>query len=163
MEIACNFVIAIWSFISGTNLDARLENKNGTATQYLQICDGISTNRLLKQKAKKRRRGEARQWQTGKTVFRLVFTHLPGTFTIIKMEEIKLAIFMLLDLGRLPQYLIKSRLILLPALSQKCVLWHPCNTISYFNFSSCQVLFLCYDGWRNIGLERATKQFYKIL
>nr|XP_020633816.1 zinc finger protein 711 isoform X5 [Pogona vitticeps] len=48
----------------GANLDARLENKNGNATQYLQICDSISTNRLLKQKAKKRRRGEARQWQT---------------------------------------------------------------------------------------------------
>ncbi|KAJ6663283.1 hypothetical protein lerEdw1_010419 [Lerista edwardsae] len=48
----------------GTNLDARLENKNGNTTQYLQICDSISTNRLLKQKAKKRRRGEARQWQT---------------------------------------------------------------------------------------------------
>ncbi|XP_060612268.1 zinc finger protein 711 isoform X3 [Anolis sagrei] len=49
---------------SGTNLEARLENKNGNATQYLQICDSISTNRLLKQKAKRRRRGEARQWQT---------------------------------------------------------------------------------------------------
>ncbi|XP_060106155.1 zinc finger protein 711 isoform X3 [Heteronotia binoei] len=48
----------------GTNLEARLENKNGNATQFLQICDSISTNRLLKQKAKKRRRGEARQWQT---------------------------------------------------------------------------------------------------
>ncbi|XP_032992864.1 zinc finger protein 711-like isoform X5 [Lacerta agilis] len=48
----------------GPNLDARLESKNGNATQYLQICDSISTNRLLKQKAKKRRRGEARQWQT---------------------------------------------------------------------------------------------------
>lgn len=49
---------------AGTNLEARLENKNGNATQYLQICDSISPNRLLKQKAKKRRRGEARQWQT---------------------------------------------------------------------------------------------------
>ncbi|XP_077164565.1 zinc finger protein 711 isoform X4 [Paroedura picta] len=48
----------------GTNLEARLENKNGNATQFLQICDSISTNRLLKPKAKKRRRGEARQWQT---------------------------------------------------------------------------------------------------
>ncbi|XP_025026013.1 zinc finger protein 711 isoform X2 [Python bivittatus] len=48
----------------GTNLDARLENKNGNTTQYLQICDSINTNRLLKQKTKKRRRGEARQWQT---------------------------------------------------------------------------------------------------
>jgi len=47
-------------------LDTRLENKNGNATQYLQICDSISTNRVLKQKTKKRRRGEARQWQTGK-------------------------------------------------------------------------------------------------
>ncbi|XP_028923656.1 zinc finger protein 711 isoform X2 [Ornithorhynchus anatinus] len=49
---------------SGNNLDTRLENKNGTATQYLQICDSINANRALKQKAKKRRRGEARQWQT---------------------------------------------------------------------------------------------------
>ncbi|XP_070615853.1 zinc finger protein 711 isoform X3 [Erythrolamprus reginae] len=48
----------------GTNLDARLENKNGNTTQYLQICDSINTNRLLKQKTKRRRRGEARQWQT---------------------------------------------------------------------------------------------------
>ncbi|XP_048370214.1 zinc finger protein 711 isoform X5 [Sphaerodactylus townsendi] len=48
----------------GANLEARLENKNGNATQFLQICDSLSTNRLLKQKAKRRRRGEARQWQT---------------------------------------------------------------------------------------------------
>nr|XP_056715225.1 zinc finger protein 711 isoform X4 [Euleptes europaea] len=48
----------------GTNLEARLENKNGNATQFLQICDSITTNRLLKQKARKRRRGDARQWQT---------------------------------------------------------------------------------------------------
>ncbi|XP_040261779.1 zinc finger protein 711 isoform X1 [Bufo bufo] len=46
------------------NLEPRLENKNGTATQYLQICDSIATSRALKQKAKKRRRGDARQWQT---------------------------------------------------------------------------------------------------
>ncbi|TRZ06909.1 hypothetical protein HGM15179_020198, partial [Zosterops borbonicus] len=49
---------------SGNNLDTRLENKNGNATQYLQICGSISSNRVLKQKTKKRRRGEARQWQT---------------------------------------------------------------------------------------------------
>ncbi|XP_009870005.1 PREDICTED: zinc finger protein 711 isoform X2 [Apaloderma vittatum] len=49
---------------AGNNLDTRLENKNGNATQYLQICDSVSTNRVLKQKTKKRRRGEARQWQT---------------------------------------------------------------------------------------------------
>ncbi|CAJ0933721.1 unnamed protein product [Ranitomeya imitator] len=45
------------------NLEAR-QNKNGPATQYLQICDSIATSRALKQKAKKRRRGDARQWQT---------------------------------------------------------------------------------------------------
>ncbi|XP_077341157.1 zinc finger protein 711 [Lithobates pipiens] len=46
------------------NVESRLEKKNGTATQYLQICDSIATSRALKQKAKKRRRGDARQWQT---------------------------------------------------------------------------------------------------
>ncbi|KAM4695763.1 zinc finger protein 711 [Rhinophrynus dorsalis] len=49
---------------TGNNMEARVENKNGSATQYLQICDSIATNRALKQKAKKRRRGDARQWQT---------------------------------------------------------------------------------------------------
>ncbi|XP_068106142.1 zinc finger protein 711 isoform X1 [Hyperolius riggenbachi] len=46
------------------NVESRLETKNGAATQYLQICDSIATSRALKQKAKKRRRGDARQWQT---------------------------------------------------------------------------------------------------
>ena len=46
---------------AGNNLDTRLENKNGNATQYLQICDSISTNRVLKQKnqEKEERRGQA--------------------------------------------------------------------------------------------------------
>ncbi|XP_069068730.1 zinc finger protein 711 isoform X1 [Pleurodeles waltl] len=48
---------------SGSNMDSRIDNKNGSTAQYLQICD-ITTNRTFKQKAKKRRRGEARQWQT---------------------------------------------------------------------------------------------------
>jgi hypothetical protein len=47
-------------------LESTLENRSSTAAQYLQICDTINTNKVLKQKAKKRRRGEARQWQTGK-------------------------------------------------------------------------------------------------
>ncbi|EAW98565.1 zinc finger protein 6 (CMPX1), isoform CRA_c, partial [Homo sapiens] len=49
---------------SGNTLDSALESRSSTAAQYLQICDGINTNKVLKQKAKKRRRGETRQWQT---------------------------------------------------------------------------------------------------
>ncbi|XP_035144199.1 zinc finger protein 711 isoform X1 [Callithrix jacchus] len=49
---------------SGNNLDSPLESRSSTAAQYLQICDSINTNKVLKQKAKKRRRGETRQWQT---------------------------------------------------------------------------------------------------
>ncbi|XP_058568816.1 zinc finger protein 711 isoform X5 [Neofelis nebulosa] len=49
---------------SGNTLDSTLESRSSTATQYLQICDSINTNKVLKQKAKKRRRGETRQWQT---------------------------------------------------------------------------------------------------
>lgn len=53
-------------FFPGNTLDSTLENRSSTAAQYLQICDSINTNKVLKQKAKKRRRGEMRQWQTGK-------------------------------------------------------------------------------------------------
>ncbi|XP_023579556.1 zinc finger protein 711 isoform X2 [Octodon degus] len=49
---------------SGNPLDSTLENRSNTAAQYLQICDSINTNKILKQKAKKRRKGETRQWQT---------------------------------------------------------------------------------------------------
>ncbi|XP_041430909.1 zinc finger protein 711 isoform X2 [Xenopus laevis] len=49
---------------SGNNVESRLENKNSSATHYLQICDSIAANRALKQKARKRKRGDARQWQT---------------------------------------------------------------------------------------------------
>lgn len=55
-------------FFSGNTLDSTLENRSSTAAQYLQICDSVNTNKVLKQKAKKRRRGETRQWQTGKIV-----------------------------------------------------------------------------------------------
>uniref|UniRef100_H0VEP4 Zinc finger protein 711 n=1 Tax=Cavia porcellus TaxID=10141 RepID=H0VEP4_CAVPO len=49
---------------SGNPLDSTLENRSSTAAQYLQICDSINTNKILKQKTKKRRKGETRQWQT---------------------------------------------------------------------------------------------------
>ncbi|XP_043913070.1 zinc finger protein 711 isoform X2 [Protopterus annectens] len=59
------FVPVAWAAAAyGNNLDSRLENKNGTATQYLQICDNNAANRALKQKVKRKKRGEARQWQT---------------------------------------------------------------------------------------------------
>uniref|UniRef100_A0A6I8Q5Q1 Zinc finger protein 711 n=1 Tax=Xenopus tropicalis TaxID=8364 RepID=A0A6I8Q5Q1_XENTR len=58
------FVPVAWAAAYANNIESRLENKNSSATQYLQICDSIAANRALKQKAKKRKRGDARQWQT---------------------------------------------------------------------------------------------------
>uniref|UniRef100_A0A8C1J8F6 Zinc finger protein 711 n=1 Tax=Cyprinus carpio TaxID=7962 RepID=A0A8C1J8F6_CYPCA len=46
------------------DIRSSLESKNGAATPYLQISDSISTSRALKQKIKKKRRGETRQCQT---------------------------------------------------------------------------------------------------
>lgn len=46
-------------------MDTRLENKDGTSGQFLQICDSVNTNKALKQKSKRRKRGD-RLWQTGK-------------------------------------------------------------------------------------------------
>ncbi|CAH2314796.1 zinc finger 711 isoform X1 [Pelobates cultripes] len=62
--IAWILIYRIILLSAGSNIESRLENKTGAATQYLQICDSIATNRALKQKAKKRRRGDTRQWQT---------------------------------------------------------------------------------------------------
>ncbi|XP_051824491.1 zinc finger protein 711 isoform X3 [Antechinus flavipes] len=45
------------------NVDTRLENKDGTSGQFLQICDSVNTNKALKQKSKRRKRGD-RLWQT---------------------------------------------------------------------------------------------------
>ncbi|XP_074133992.1 zinc finger protein 711 isoform X3 [Sminthopsis crassicaudata] len=45
------------------NNDTRLENKDGTSGQFLQICDSVNTNKALKQKSKRRKRGD-RLWQT---------------------------------------------------------------------------------------------------
>ncbi|XP_072483272.1 zinc finger protein 711 isoform X19 [Notamacropus eugenii] len=47
-----------------SNLETRLENKDGTPAQYLQISDSLNSNKALKQKSKKRKRGESRLWQT---------------------------------------------------------------------------------------------------
>ncbi|XP_068963823.1 zinc finger protein 711 isoform X3 [Petaurus breviceps papuanus] len=49
---------------SGNNLETRLENKDGTSGQYLQICDSVNSSKALKQKSKRRKRGESRLWQT---------------------------------------------------------------------------------------------------
>ncbi|XP_031222989.1 zinc finger protein 711 isoform X2 [Mastomys coucha] len=49
---------------TGNTFDSAVENRSTTAAQYLQICDSMNTNKVLKQKVKKRRRGETRQWQT---------------------------------------------------------------------------------------------------
>ncbi|XP_068963824.1 zinc finger protein 711 isoform X4 [Petaurus breviceps papuanus] len=46
------------------NLETRLENKDGTSGQYLQICDSVNSSKALKQKSKRRKRGESRLWQT---------------------------------------------------------------------------------------------------
>ncbi|XP_072519474.1 zinc finger protein 711 isoform X2 [Salminus brasiliensis] len=59
-----NFVPVAWAAAYGNNLETRLESKNGAATPYLQITDNISTSRALKQKIKKKRKGETRQCQT---------------------------------------------------------------------------------------------------
>ncbi|XP_062331725.1 zinc finger protein 711-like isoform X2 [Osmerus eperlanus] len=45
----------------GNNPDAL---KNGAATPYLQIRESLAANRMLKQKTKKKKKGEARQFQT---------------------------------------------------------------------------------------------------
>ncbi|XP_007507473.1 zinc finger protein 711 isoform X2 [Monodelphis domestica] len=58
------FVPVAWAAAYGNNLDTRLENKDGTPAQYLQICDSVNTNKALKQKSKRRKRGESRLWQT---------------------------------------------------------------------------------------------------
>lgn len=54
-------------FTVGNNLESHLESKHGTTTPYLQISDSISTSRALKQRIKKKKKGETRQCQTGMT------------------------------------------------------------------------------------------------
>ncbi|XP_061104476.1 zinc finger protein 711-like isoform X2 [Conger conger] len=59
-----NFVSVAWAPAYGNSLESRLEGKNGAATQYLQITDSLCSSRALKQKAKKKKRGDARPCQT---------------------------------------------------------------------------------------------------
>lgn len=54
-------------FTLGNNLESHLESKHGASTPYLQISDSISTSRALKQRIKKKKKGETRQCQTGMT------------------------------------------------------------------------------------------------
>lgn len=49
----------------GNNTDV-VENRNGTASALLHIDETTGLGRLAKQKPKKRRRLESRQYQTGK-------------------------------------------------------------------------------------------------
>ncbi|XP_023689912.1 zinc finger protein 711-like isoform X1 [Paramormyrops kingsleyae] len=58
------FVPVAWAAAYGNSLEPRLENKNRPATQYLQICDSLSTGRALKQRTKKKKKGETRHCQT---------------------------------------------------------------------------------------------------
>lgn len=48
----------------GNNSDG-IENRNGTASALLHIDESASLSRLAKQKTKKRRRPDSRQYQTG--------------------------------------------------------------------------------------------------
>lgn len=42
--------------------------KNGVVTPFLQIREGLGPNRVLKPKAKKKRKGETRQCHTGMSI-----------------------------------------------------------------------------------------------
>lgn len=48
-----------WAAAYGNNLNARLENKNVSGT-YLKISDSLNTSKTLKQKVKKKKKGETR-------------------------------------------------------------------------------------------------------
>ncbi|XP_019901652.1 zinc finger protein 711 isoform X1 [Esox lucius] len=56
------FVPVSWAAAYGNSLDTV---KNGAPRPYLQNRDGAGTNRALKQKIKKKKKGETRQCQTG--------------------------------------------------------------------------------------------------
>lgn len=51
----------------GNNSDG-IENRNGTASALLHIDESAGLGRLAKQKPKKRRRPDSRQYQTGEGV-----------------------------------------------------------------------------------------------
>ncbi|XP_046906356.1 zinc finger protein 711-like [Hypomesus transpacificus] len=59
-----SFAPVAWAAAYGNGLESRLENKTSGGGHYLKISDSLSTSRALKQKIKKKRKGEARQCQT---------------------------------------------------------------------------------------------------
>ncbi|XP_061483317.1 zinc finger X-chromosomal protein isoform X2 [Rhineura floridana] len=58
-----SFMPIAWAAAYGNNTDA-VENRNGTASALLHIDESAALGRLAKQKPKKRRRLESRQYQT---------------------------------------------------------------------------------------------------
>ncbi|XP_040828458.1 zinc finger X-chromosomal protein-like isoform X4 [Ochotona curzoniae] len=57
------FLPVAWAAAYGNNSDG-IENRNGTASALLHIDESASLSRLAKQKTKKRRRPDSRQYQT---------------------------------------------------------------------------------------------------
>ncbi|XP_010891726.2 zinc finger protein 711 isoform X2 [Esox lucius] len=58
------FGTVAWAAAYGNSLDSKLENKNTTGAHYLKISDSLSISRAVKQKIKKKKKGETRQCQT---------------------------------------------------------------------------------------------------
>ncbi|XP_028816267.1 zinc finger protein 711 isoform X2 [Denticeps clupeoides] len=58
------FVSVAWAAAYGNNLEGRLPGKKSTVTPYLQISDNLTMSRMLKQKIRKKKKGETRQCQT---------------------------------------------------------------------------------------------------
>ncbi len=62
------FVNSVSNVCAGNTID---QVKNGAATSFLQIREGLGANRVLKPKAKKKKKGETRQCQTGMCVLHI--------------------------------------------------------------------------------------------
>lgn len=62
--------------------DATIEKvKNGLATPFLQIREGMGPNRVIKPKAKKKRKGDARQCQTGMCIMITITDYIPKFYS----------------------------------------------------------------------------------
>ncbi|NP_001081639.1 zinc finger Y-chromosomal protein 1 [Xenopus laevis] len=62
-ELSKTFMPVAWAAAYGNNTDG-IEHRNGTASALLHIDESDGLDRLTKQKLKKKRRGENRQYQT---------------------------------------------------------------------------------------------------
>ncbi|KAE8622469.1 hypothetical protein XENTR_v10005252 [Xenopus tropicalis] len=62
-ELSKTFMPVAWAAAYGNNTDG-IEHRNGTASALLHIDESDGLDRLTKQKPKKKRRGENRQYQT---------------------------------------------------------------------------------------------------